>query len=285
VILEDKVIIRVRDDVPAVGTGSVKISVDEDDLNNYDPSDANNDGIYGSQGSSPGGPTTINGAIGAGVVAAGADEPLTFSFVSANAVRDYLEGLGLRSKGERLSYDLNTAGVIKAFDQEGSNNGDGFTSFDTGSANDRLVFTFTLNPDGTFSFTLHDQIDHDPPNDGASGASDGTSSSPGADQNNDLRDDLPGDLTAIDFGAIIKATDYDGDSVLLTDKVRVEIIDDIPTQKASSTVSIQVEEDELNSATEPTDLSTGITDGDGFDDDATISAAAIAGLFNLAVEW
>ncbi len=41
------------------------------------------------------------------------------------------------------------------------------TSFDTGigAPDDRLVFTFTLNSDGSHTFTLHDQIDHDPPND------------------------------------------------------------------------------------------------------------------------
>ena len=266
------------DDGPHIQSGTAQVSVDEDDLNNLDLADANNDGIFGSKGTdTTPEATTVNGAIGAGVVTSGADDPLTFSLLDASTVRTYLEGLGLKSKGEELSYDLNTPGVIKAFDQEGAGNGDGFTSFDTGAANDRLVFVFQLNPDGTFSFTLYDQMDHDSPyDDGGDAPALAGDVFPTADQNTDLVDSDPSsDVNFIDFGHIIKATDADGDSVVLDGKVQVVIRDDIPVQN-TATVNINVDEDELATA-----LSTGITDGaDGETTSASFTGAQIAGLVN-----
>ena len=64
----------------------------------------------------------------------------------------------------------------------------------TASAGGNTVFTFTLNPaTGAWTFDLEDQLDH-PTQDGQAG------------------DDTENELT-IDLGAIVQATDADGDTV------------------------------------------------------------------------
>jgi hypothetical protein len=278
ILLANKVKVSIVDDVPQLKSGSADVSVDEDNLSNYDPNDNNNDGIQGSAGSSPGA-TTVAGSIGASVIATGADEPLVFSYLTAAQVRAHLEGLGLKSKGGFISYDLdtmNTNGEILGF----VNSGGAAGGLDFNAPADRLVFKFDLNSDGTFTFTLYDQLDHDAPNDNTT---DNVSDTPGTDENVDLQDSQAGDITYIDFGSVIKATDYDGDSVTLTNKVRVEVIDDIPSLKSgSATVTIYVDEDELS--TGAGDLSDGITDNDGVFDEGTASVASILALANQGAD-
>ncbi len=69
---------------------------------------------------------------------------------------------------------------------------------------------------GFFKFELFDQMDHDPPNDDFLGIPllDGVPIGSGSDENFDLQDDvLLFDVTSLPLGFLIKATDYDGDSV------------------------------------------------------------------------
>lgn len=123
--------------------------------------------------------------------------------------------------------------------------GPAFTSYDPPA--DRQVFRLTLNPDGTWTFELYDQIDHDPPYDvnpvGFVTQDDpnyvdnnGHANTPTADQNTDLIDsddnpplpNRPLDVEALDFGRIIEAVDFDGDAVTLDGKFLISIRDDIP---------------------------------------------------------
>ena len=63
----------------------------------------------------------------------------------------------------------------------------------TASAGGNTVFTFPLNGDGSWTFTLVDQLDHPTLN-----------GRPGDNTENDL---------SINLGAIVQATDADGDTV------------------------------------------------------------------------
>jgi hypothetical protein len=73
---------------------------------------------------------------------------------------------------------------------------------------DREVFRLVLNTNGTWTFTLNDQLDHDLPYDDG-GDVPGPGDSDTADQNFDLQDSIDADVTHIDFGAIIEAEDFD----------------------------------------------------------------------------
>lgn len=246
VVLEDMLKIKVRDDVPEVAPcDPIEFTVDEDDISTIgftpppgvnpgslgtSPNDSNGDGSFtGNPANNNPGPAFVSGSL-ASVVESGADENLTFSFISSeSSLRSYLESLGLTSKGGELSYDLQ-GNILYAFDNAGPNQGEIYND-----GQDRLVFTFEItNPStGAFEFKLYDQLDHDAPNSGA-------------DENYDLEDDLPGngDVEWIDFGHILKATDYDGDSVVLEDMVKIRIRDDIPTLSANLNQAFKVVHDE-----------------------------------------
>jgi T1SS-143 domain-containing protein len=206
--LDGRLDIEIRDDVPELVPCKLEIvRVDEDDIDNSrsqgtSPDDgAWVDGSYtGSPNTNNGGAATVEGSL-AHLVRVGADEKLTFSFIGEEGAVAKLEDLGLTSKGKDLSYSVEN-GVL--------------TAYVDGANHDRTVFKLTLNSDGTYKFQLFDQLDHDQPQHGA-------------DQNFDLQDSVEGDVSSIDFGELIKATDHDGDSVILDDVFKVLIRDDIPT--------------------------------------------------------
>lgn len=261
VVLKDMLKIKVKDDVPEVAPcDPIVLTVDEDDIKTVNftsptnvnpgstgtsPNDSNGDGSYtGNPANNNPGPAFVSGSL-ASVVQSGADEKLTFGFISESALRSYLENLGLQSQGSELSYDLQGNKLI-AFDNAGNSLGQ---SYDDGD--DRLVFTFELNPTtGAFEFKLYDQLDHDAPNSGAV-------------QNYDLEDDLPGngDVEYIDFGNILKATDFDGDSVVLEDMVKIRIRDDVPELSGKTVVGV-VDEDDIDT---PWSQGTSPNDGDALD--------------------
>ncbi len=124
----------------------------------------------------------------------GADEPLTFSLLEDTS------GLPtLFSKGVAVTYDVE-GGVL------------------TASAGARTVFVLTVNPDGTWTFDLQDQLDHVD-----TGAND---------ENFGLRTSADGSTSVlgIDFSSIIGATDSDGDSVsgLNQGSFSIQVQDDVP---------------------------------------------------------
>ncbi|WP_377276769.1 DUF5801 repeats-in-toxin domain-containing protein [Rhizobium sp. R86522] len=222
--------VTIRDDVPELVRGaSEHRTVDEDDISTLgnrfpgeslgtSPNDGNADGSFtGSQGNNQPGPAFLSGSL-ASLVKSGADESLTFSFINGDVARGMLESLGLSSKGAELSYEIRN-GVLYAFDNAGPELG---KSYDP-QFGDRLVFELKLNGNGSYEFRLYDQLDHDAPGD------DFRQRPTNSDENFDLQDGLWfKDVTAINFGALIKATDYDGDSVSLNNAFSIKIRDDVP---------------------------------------------------------
>lgn len=230
VVLEALVNVTVTDDVPVLAdVAPVALIVDEDDIltdqsTGTSPNDDDDlDGSFtGPEGAGGSGPANATANL-AGLVASGADEGVTFSFVSDTEVRSYLEGLGLMSQGRPIGYDLREDGTIIGF----VNHPDGVVPGETyDEGDDRLVFKLTLSEGGQVTFELYDQLDHDAPFD------DYGDGSGLADENTDLQDDVVGDVTAIDFGHLIEATDHDGDSIALDGKFTVTITDDVPSIEA-----------------------------------------------------
>jgi T1SS-143 domain-containing protein len=290
VVLEDKVKIQIKDDVPVLKDHEICLTVDEDDIDTNlsqgtSPNDGNGDGSYtGNPANDDPGPAFVSGSLAGVVVESGADEPLTFSFIGQGNLGEHLvEELavlaGLSSQGESLRYDIQ-GNVLYGFVGDG-----GFQP----NSGDRLVFQFTLQPNGDFTFELFDQLDHDPPNDDwlPLDLADGVPlpfGGPDAEENYDLEDNVPFfDVAALPFGYLIKATDHDGDSVIIGDNLVIKIRDDVPEATGVS-ASIQVDEDELSTAAN--DLTDGITDNppDTVTDEATFTKAALQALFTGADE-
>jgi T1SS-143 domain-containing protein len=224
--------IKIRDDVPELSGKEENRLVDEDDIKNGQssgnfPNDGNGDGSFtGSSNSNGNGPANISGSL-ANLIKGGADDTVKFSFINENTARATLDRLGLKSEGAELSYDIRD-GVLYAFDNAGSQKGE---SYDPDNG-DRLVFTLTLSEDGSYTFELVDQLDHDKPYSGAN-------------ENTDLQDNVFGDVEAIDFGSIIKATDFDGDSVVLKDAFSITVKDDVPVLSGTKEDRI-IDEDDIS---------------------------------------
>ena len=230
--------IKVRDDVPEVKCDPICLTVDEDDIVTDQslgshPKDGDSDGSSTGSPFNPfdDGPATVIGKLGGlfGVVETGADEPLTFSFITDHIDEHIVESglalIGLKSQGEHISYDFQ-GNTLFGFVDDGSNSG-----YQEGE--DRLVFAFQLQSNGNFKFELFDQLDHDPPNDDANPLLDGFSFVTGSDENIDLQDNVPFvEITSLNFGALINATDFDGDTVNLHDQLIIKIRDDVPERAA-----------------------------------------------------
>ncbi|MDK9709345.1 MAG: DUF5801 domain-containing protein [Desulforhopalus sp.] len=144
----------------------------------------------------------------------GADEPITSYGIttdpSALATLD-----ALYSHGEKISYSVSQGVSADTL---------------TGTSTSGTVFTLTVNHDGSWAFDLDDQLDH--------------VDNDLNDENKELRtgDDGLGNPTssasAIDFSAVITATDADGDTTVgaAPGSFKVEVEDDIP--EAASTTQI-----------------------------------------------
>jgi T1SS-143 domain-containing protein len=200
--------IHFNDDGPTlVGSGSVTYHADEGDIVTLlsvgtSPNDGNADGSFtGWPTADVGvGPAVVSGSIST-VVNFGADGEGGFSFASNTL--STLQGLGLTSNGDALSYTIV---------------GDTIVAYVNGLFGgyqplfDRTVFTLSLNhTSGDFLFTLNDQLDH----------------VAGGGKNTDLQG-ANGVVSGLDFGSLIVATDGDGDSITLNGKLTVEITDDVP---------------------------------------------------------
>ena len=187
-------VIRFEDDGPSVTQAQVTGTVDEDGVvENYPaPNETRGDGIaggtnpegLGSFADVPGEDTTASGSVAA-MFNSGSDTPLTYGF-AANA-ETVLEGLGLTSNGVALDYEV-AGNMVTASTAAGD------------------VFTFELNANGTWEFTLIDQLDHPT-----------LDNQPGDNQENDL---------TINLGTIVQATDADGDTVVGAANGLVITVDD-----------------------------------------------------------
>ena len=119
------------------------------------------------------------------LVTDGADEAASWSLDGSDT-----SGLPtLSSKGDAVTYAVS---------------GDTLTASANDGGGARTVFDLVLNSDGTYTFTLYDQLDH------ASGNG----------QN----------ALVIDFSSVVDATDYDGDTVTLAAMdFEITVVDDVPS--------------------------------------------------------
>ncbi|HKS19362.1 MAG TPA: DUF5801 repeats-in-toxin domain-containing protein, partial [Bradyrhizobium sp.] len=166
--------VQVRDDIPVQTSNTVTGNVDEDELT---LANSNNHSV-----GNPDGDAQTNVATGSliSLVSVGVDEPGSFSLI-ANPT-----GLtAVTSKGDAVLYNVSGTVLTGFVDSDGT---PGF------SGNDRVVFTLDVQPDGSYTFTLKDQIDHIP-------------NVPANDDNQKL---------ILDFTHAIQFTDADGDTIALT---------------------------------------------------------------------
>ncbi|MDO9353240.1 MAG: DUF5801 repeats-in-toxin domain-containing protein, partial [Solirubrobacteraceae bacterium] len=230
--------INVDDDTPVLTGTIVTATADEDDIDTpsslgTSPDDGNGDGSYTGDADTSTGPASVTGSIGS-VVSFGADGQAAgggFGFAS-NAIAT-MTALGLSSKGGALSYVILGDTVLAYVD-----NGNG-----SYSSADRPVFALQLNDStGAFSFQLYDQLDH----------------VAGNGQNTALRTST-GSIAGIDLGAIIDATDGDGDRVDLDGRLIVTVTDDVPEIAITAIGSVTIDEtagnqDDDSSSTSVRDL-------------------------------
>ena len=208
--------VTVDDDMPVASGQAITAIVDEDDIDTAwsegtSPNDGNADGSL-TNGS---GAAVVSGSL-SGIVAAGADEPVTYG-LAANAIAT-LTALGLYSKqtalpenGLQLYYQQTSTATTVTITGYEPDQDPGFPN--TGNP----VFSLTINKaTGAYEFQLFDELIHKAP-------------ASGADQNFDLRSGN-GDATVagIDFGSIITVTDKDGDTITLDGKFTIQVRDDVP---------------------------------------------------------
>ncbi|HAU1515282.1 TPA: type I secretion C-terminal target domain-containing protein, partial [Legionella pneumophila] len=149
-------------------------------------------GIAGGVGDVAGQAVAASGNV-ATLFQSGADAPLTYSL---NASTSGLPALS--SGGVALTYAVSGNTL-------------------TASAGSTQVFTFTLNANGNYSFTLLAKLDH----------------AAGADEND----------ISINLGSVIRATDSDGDTVTAAaDGLVITVDDDTPV---AATISLVADEDNL----------------------------------------
>ncbi|MEH2513019.1 T1SS-143 domain-containing protein [Nitrobacteraceae bacterium AZCC 1564] len=212
--------VGVDDDLPVlVNGGEVSVSVNENDI--LTPwSVGTSPNIFDGSTELFTGAAKVTGTLAA-AVKFGADGAGHggFAFADKATVIAYMESLHLFSKetalpenGKELTYDL-VGNVLIATEPGPDGN---------------IVFTLTLNSNGSFEFRLFDELVHV--------AGDGT--------NTDLRSGDSSSISGIEFGHIIVATDGDGDSVTLGDNFEIKIVDDVPQVSISRTLLGAVQHDE-----------------------------------------
>ncbi|MES2029672.1 MAG: DUF5801 repeats-in-toxin domain-containing protein, partial [Pseudomonadota bacterium] len=189
--------IHFNDDGPTlIANSSVAANVDEDGLHTPGLSDSNPDN------SRPGEVAGTNSAVATGAAGAlkalvdfGADGFGSFGLKTITTPVD----TGLKSDGGHILVVTDVNGLHGYVDN-------GTPGYDAG---DREIFILTVGADGSYVFTLKDQIDHP--------------------TLNNLLGDNTENTQAIDLSSYVVATDGDGDSVPLgAGTFTVTVLDDIP---------------------------------------------------------
>ncbi|NML76389.1 tandem-95 repeat protein [Rhizobium sp. S-51] len=210
-------VVDVVDDIPAPGE-AVSVTVDEDDINTLLSSGNHpNDGIADGSLTTWYGAATVSGSV-ASTVSFGSDDQAAgggFSF-TANAVAT-LNALNLTSKGGAIVFTIVGDAIV------------GYVNNAFGGYQpvlDRTVLSLTLNPEtGEFTFNQYDQLDH------VAGNGENTALKSGS-----------GSIAGIDFGAVIDATDGDGDVLNLAGKLTVTIRDDMPETSITLDHTVTIDE-------------------------------------------
>ncbi len=223
--------ITVKDELGNPGTGVITVTVEDDSPENNTATvsgavqeDALPTGIE----DTPSDTTVATGTV-SGLVDVGADEPLSFSVQTTG-----LTGLGLKSKGVALTY------------ASSDTDSDGIDDTITATGPEGTVFTLKVETDGSYTFTLEDQLDHP----------DGSG------------DDAE---LSIDLSSAVVATDNDGDSVTVDSGFTVTVENDVP-ENNTATVSGAVQEDALP---------TGIEDTPS---DTTVATGTVSGLVDVGAD-
>jgi hypothetical protein len=167
--------------IESIPNGTVNVRVDEDELMGL--STGNTDGDAATT------VAIITDAEILSLVNIGTDEPGT---VSLNPNIDGVD-TGLFSKGENILYQ-----VIDASSLQGLAHGD-------------VIFTLLDNGNGTWTFTLIDQIDHSPVGGGGDN-----------------------EKIVLSLSNVFIVTDFDGDSVVVDDGPTVTIEDDVPVNNLAT---------------------------------------------------
>src|SRR6185503_12822718 len=146
----------------------------------------------------------------------------------------------------------------------------------TATAGGRVVFTLTVNANGSWTFDLEDQLDH---------VDNGLN-----DENVALKLNGGGSINAIDFSSIIVGIDADGDEIkgAASGSFKITVEDDVPVPNASATpVAATVEEDGLSTASgDIGDLSEGNRQGGDTtaDDEASGASGSLTSLFKVGAD-
>ena len=273
------VTINIYDDGPIATGAEIDRVLEEEALDNYlDPnpnvvgSDGNPDETDGPEDATQPDSAIVTGSF-ASLVNVGADNPGTFSVVSVSDLPP------LFSQGGAITYVLN-GDTIEAWviGQGEELPGETFVSeqFD-GFSEDRLVFTLEVLPNGDYTFTMLDQLDHVAPGEGL-----------GADENIDL---ISGDgsVNSIDFSTAIQVTDTDGDSIIFSPgTLTFTLVDDIPVANEEFRgIEIVALEDGLSQESgDSGDLSDGNREsGETLsDDEDNGSTGSLRGIFSVGAD-
>jgi VCBS repeat-containing protein len=197
------------------------------------------------------------------IVDIGADDPGTFGIDLTLA-----DLPALSSKGGMVEYRMNANGTTLEAYVAGAEAAEFPTDAILQPSGERIVFTLDVQPDGSYTFTLYDQLDH----------------ITGAGENTALQLFGGGSIGSIDFSPILTATDSDFDSIsgFGMNTLSFIIVDDVPVAIADpQAINAIVQEDDM--ALADGDLSAGNNeDGSTNADEASGSgASSIASLFAI----
>ncbi|WP_321341261.1 DUF5801 repeats-in-toxin domain-containing protein [Breoghania sp.] len=233
----DVFVIDVTDDVPVL-SGSVTVTLDEDDVSNYnhpvnlllvalgapvqgsDGTDGDGDGLLDNVLGTTSAAGFLNEVVGTNVVNGGADEIGQFGLVSEADAEAILATAGWSSNGSAIT-DARTVTI------DGIGTVLGFFS-----ADGRMVLSLSVGsgPLGAYDIRIWDQFDHP--------------------QGDDASTDAPEaveDVISLNLGQFVTYSDADGDTIDLDGHVTLNVVDDVPVL-SGATVTATVEEEDGGSA-------------------------------------